>query len=203
VTNLISTSVQAQTVIVPNLLELAQRGDAEAFCELCRTYEGRLLRQATVLCGDATLAEDLAQDTLFEAWKCIRRFNGQCHFFTWLCAILLNRSRNVRRVRSPIALSSLTPGEHVPVHPLLENMVDEGLAPDQLAQCSERAAMLQDCLAKLPGEQRQVIYLRFYVDQSLEGIAAALGCSLGTVKSRLFTALEKLRKMKRLSSANR
>lgn len=48
---------------------------------------------------------------------------------------------------------------------------------------------------KLPKKHRDVVYLRFYVDNSLEGIAAALNCSVGTVKSRLFHALEKLRKM--------
>jgi len=51
----------------------------------------------------------------------------------------------------------------------------------------------------LPAKQQQVIYLRFYVDHSLGGIAAALGCSVGTVKSRLFHALEKLRAMNVLS----
>jgi DNA-directed RNA polymerase specialized sigma24 family protein len=50
----------------------------------------------------------------------------------------------------------------------------------------------------LPAKQQQVIHLRFYVDDSLGGIAAALGCSVGTVKSRLFNALDKLRGMNAL-----
>jgi len=55
----------------------------------------------------------------------------------------------------------------------------------------------------LPAKHQQVIYLRFYVDDSLEGIAAALGCSVGTVKSRLFHALDKLRGMKAAGSFGR
>jgi hypothetical protein len=55
------------------LLEQARVGDAEAFGEVYRMYETRLLRQAMALCGQASLAEDLAQDTLVEAWKCLRR----------------------------------------------------------------------------------------------------------------------------------
>ena len=55
------------------------------------------------------------------------------------------------------------------------------------------------CIQTLPARHQQVIYLRFYVDNSLESIAAALGCSVGTVKSRLFHALEKLRKMNALN----
>jgi RNA polymerase sigma-70 factor (ECF subfamily) len=62
------------------LLAQAQAGDAEAFGEVCRAYETRLLRQAMALCGDAVLAEDLAQDTLVEAWRCLRRYNGSSLF---------------------------------------------------------------------------------------------------------------------------
>jgi RNA polymerase sigma-70 factor (ECF subfamily) len=52
----------------------------------------------------------------------------------------------------------------------------------------------------LPAKHQQVVYLRFYVDDSLEGIAAALGCPVGTVKSRLFHALDKLRGMSAMTA---
>jgi len=55
--------------------------------------------------------------------------------------------------------------------------------------------LVRQCVQALPAKHQQVIYLRFYVDDSLEGIAAALGCPVGTVISRLFHALDKLRKM--------
>ena len=79
------------------LLESARSGNAEAYGEVYRAYSTRLLRQAMTLCRNAALAEELAQDTLVEAWKGLRRYNGRCQFFTWLCAILLNRYRNVLR----------------------------------------------------------------------------------------------------------
>ena len=59
--------------------------------------------------------------------------------------------------------------------------------------------LVQQCIQALPAKHQQVIHLRFYVDDSLEGIAAALGCSVGTVKSRLFHALDKLRGMNAFS----
>src|SRR5712671_3450136 len=90
----------------PDLLEQSRSGDADAFCALCRSYELRLLRQAVSVCGNAAVAEELAQDTLVEAWKSLRRYNGRCQFFTWLCAILLNRYRNTIRQKRPMALSS-------------------------------------------------------------------------------------------------
>src|SRR5436190_18900351 len=79
------------------LLAAARAGDAEAFAELCRSYEARLVRQAVALCGNASIGEELAQETLVEAWKFLRRYDGRCRFFTWICAILLNRFRNLLR----------------------------------------------------------------------------------------------------------
>jgi RNA polymerase sigma-70 factor, ECF subfamily len=78
-------------------------------------------------------------------------------------------------------------------------LADPDSLPDEAAQRRERTALVRSCIEALPAKQQQVIYLRFYVDDSLGGIAAALGCSVGTVKSRLFHALDKLRGMNALS----
>ena len=69
------TFVETEISDTRSLLDQAQSGDAEAFGEICRVHGTRLLRQAVVLCGNPTLAEDLAQDTLVEAWKSLRRQN--------------------------------------------------------------------------------------------------------------------------------
>ncbi len=183
------------------LLDQAQAGDAEAFGELCRSYEGRLLRQAMTLCANEALAEDLAQDTLVEAWRCLRRYNGRCQFFTWLCAILLNRYRNTVRQKRPLSFSALATSDRDDVLAHVGALPDLELRPDEAVQLQERAAMVHRCIEALPAKHQQVIYLRFYVDHSLEGIAAALDCSVGTVKSRLFNALEKLRAMRALGGA--
>jgi RNA polymerase sigma-70 factor (ECF subfamily) len=155
-----------------------------------------LLRQAAALCGDPALAEDLAQETLLEAWKSIRRYNGRCRFFTWLYAILLNRYRNVLREKRPVALAVLSARDRDGAQNLLDHLPDDNSWPDEATAQAERAALLRRCVERLTPKHREVIYLRFYVDDSLEGIAAALGCSVGTVKSRLFYAIEQLRAMK-------
>ena len=181
-----------------DLLERAQGGDTEAFGEVCRVYETRLLRQANVLCGNATRAEELAQDTLVEAWKSLRRYNGQCRFFTWLCAILLHRHRNTLRRRRLMPWSALAPPGREEVEPPAAHVTAVEAWPDEAAQLREQEALLRRCVDSLPRKHQQVIYLRFYVGDSLQGIAAAVGCSVGTVKSRLFHGLEKLRRMKEL-----
>jgi RNA polymerase sigma-70 factor (ECF subfamily) len=182
-----------------SLLDQAQGGDLEAFGEVCRTYEKRLFRQAVALCGNAALAEDLAQDTLVEAWKSLRRYNGRCQFFTWLCAILLNRYRNTVREKRPLPFSDLPVDDDGEFQHGLDQMAVDEPWPDQAAWLREEAVLVRRWIQALPPKHRQVILLRFYVDDSLEGIAAALGCSVGTVKSRLFNALEKLRSMQAMS----
>jgi RNA polymerase sigma-70 factor (ECF subfamily) len=189
------TCVETEISDPQSLLDQARAGDAEAFGEICRIHGTRLLRQAVALCGNLTLAEDVAQDTLVEAWKCLHRYHGRCQFFTWLCAILLNRYRNVRRGNRFWPAAMFGGREQAELEKHLGNLADHAVQPDQAVEQCEQAALVRQCIQTLPAKHQQVVYLRFYVDDSLEGIADALGCSVGTVKSRLFHALEKLRKM--------
>ena len=197
---LISTFVEIETPDPRSLLELARAGDAEAFGEVYRAHATRLLRQAMALCGNVALAEELAQDTLVEAWKCLRRYNGRCEFFTWLCAILLNRYRNSLRNNRLQPVSALGSREQNEFINTVEKLADRSFLPDEAAELREQSALVWKCIEALPVKHQQVIYLRFYVDDSLEGIAAALGCSVGTVKSRLFHALDKLRGMNAINA---
>ena len=194
------TYVETETPDTQSFLDQARAGDVEAFGEVYRAYGTRLLRQAVALCGNVSLAEELAQDTLVEAWKSLRRYNGRCEFFTWLCAILLNRFHNLLRQKRPLPFSAFSRHDRDEFQENIINLPDHDSLPDETVQLREQAARVRACLQTLPPKHQQVIYLRFYVDDSLEGIAAALGCSVGTVKSRLFHALDKLRGMKALDA---
>jgi RNA polymerase sigma-70 factor (ECF subfamily) len=178
-----------------SLIVQARQGDGEAFGELCQQFESRLLRHAILLCGDVSLAEDLAQETFIEAWKCLGRYNERCQFLTWLCAILHNRHRRVLRRRKLFSMAWLGGSQPNETITRLQDRADDVFSPADSAQLREQAALVRRCVEALPAKQQQVVYLRFFVDDSLEGIAAALHCSLGTVKSRLFHALDKLRRM--------
>ena len=183
-----------------DLVEQARRGNESSFNALCRLYENRLFRQAMLLSGDETTARDLAQDAMVEAWKSVARYNGQCRFFTWACSILIHCHRRSIRRRRPVPFSWLLPSERERAESGLAASADSKGSPSELVEQEERAALLRHCLERLPAKQRQVVYLRFYVDSSLDGIAAALGCSVGTVKSRLFNALDRLTRMNELKN---
>ena len=194
------TEVETPSSELLRCIAQARAGDAGAFGEVYRAYASRLLQQAMALCGNVALAEELAQDTLVEAWRCLHRYNGRCQFFTWLCAILLNRYRNsVRRSRF-LPVSKLGSAERDQFNNTVARLVDGSALPSEAAECREDVALVWKCIQALPTKQQQVIYLRFYVDDSLQGLAVALGCSVGTVKSRLFHALGRLRGMNALNA---
>jgi len=198
--SLTPTFVETEISETRSLLDQARAGDTEAFSEVYRACGTRLLRQAVALCGNVSLAEELAQDTLVEAWKSLRRYNGRCQLFTWLCAILLNRYRNVLRENRLRPASTPSGRDQDEVEKQTGDLADHTALPDQAVELREQALLVRQCVHALPAKHQQVIYLRFYVDDSLESIAAALGCSVGTVKSRLFHALDKLRKMNAFST---
>src|SRR5206468_8542452 len=106
------------------LLAQAREGDAPAFCRLVQPLEARLLRQAAALCRDLSAAEDLASETLAQAWKSLGTYNETCRLSTWLYAILLHRhQKSLRAARSrPIPLAWLPWAEadkHREAHRLL------------------------------------------------------------------------------------
>ena len=173
-------------------------GEAEAFCLLTEPMQARLLRQAVTLAGDVSAAEDLVSETLVEAWRSLPRYNQTCRLSTWLYAILLHRHRRaIRRARCrPISLAWLPFFERQNLQDLQENLPSSEPSPAEALAQNETAARLRQYLELLPEKHRQVILLRFFEDASLSDMAAVLGRSEGTVKSRLHHALEKLRKMK-------
>jgi RNA polymerase sigma-70 factor (ECF subfamily) len=182
----------------PDLLSRARAGETQAFCLLIEPLQTRLLRQATALAGDLNVAEDLVSETLVEAWKSLPRYNETCRFSTWLYAILLHRhQKSIRRARSrPVSLARLPLSETQELRDRHENIASTETSPAEAATRHELFIGLRQCVEKLPAKHRQVILLRFFEDASLPDMATVLGCSVGTVKSRLYHALEKLRKMK-------
>jgi RNA polymerase sigma-70 factor (ECF subfamily) len=185
---------QAESHDSAHLLGEARKGNADAFCTLCRAFENRLFKNAMLLCRNESAAEELAHDAVVEAWRHLHRYNGKCQFFTWLCAILFNRYRNfVRENRSRTVASSV---DEENVSGILESISDESDTPDQTMLRTERHEALRRGMEKLSLKHREVVHMRFFVDASLESIAVALNCSIGTVKSRLFNALDKLREMR-------
>ncbi len=167
------------------LIDRAKAGEAIAFERLAEQHAAPLWRCALALGKDSHWAEDLVQETLVEAWRSLARFDGRCRFSTWLYGILRHRFLKGRRGQNAVRLSASD---------ALGQKQCTAPSPDHSAEVSEDAQRVRQAVANLSEEHRLVVELRFFAGATLDEIAATLGCPLGTVKSRLHYALEKMRK---------
>ena len=180
ITGIVNTPADDQR----ELIDRAQAGEATAFERLAEQYAAPVALAA--LCKDRHWAEDLVQETLVQAWQSLTRFDGRSGFSSWLHGILRHRFLKGRRQQNAARLSASDGLDQTPCI---------ACTPDRSAEMSEDAVRIRRTLANLSEEHRLVVELRFFADATLDEIAAALGCPLGTVKSRLHNALEKLRQM--------
>ncbi|MGW4896197.1 SigE family RNA polymerase sigma factor [Kitasatospora sp. NPDC004240] len=144
----------------------------------------RLLRTAFLLAGDRHTAEDLAQQCLERAYVAWGRVRAADDPHAYVRRILVNEHARRFRRRPPEQLVTAVPDRAGPA--------------DGYARLDERAALLA-ALGTLPPRQRQAVVLRYWEDLSETQVAAAMGCSVGTVKSQAAKGLAKLRAVTSLS----
>ena len=168
------------------LVERARRGDQEAYEEIVRAHQGIAFRTAYLLAGDATLAEEAAQDAFVNAYRSLSRFRPCAPFRPWLLRIVANEARNKRRGAGRRAGAELRAAAATPSG-------DAAPSPETHVLEGERRETLVAALNTLREDDRLVVAYRYFLDLSEAETAAALGVRPGTVKSRLSRALERLR----------
>ncbi len=166
------------------LIESAAQGDQEAFRHLWETHHAAAMAAALRLCHQRALAEEITQGAFLLAWRGLPRFQKGSPFRPWLMRILFRHALDVmekqRTYLRPISLDDTLELE-VPLADLQE----------QVVQREE----VQQALAQLGAEQRRVIALRYGADLTEVDIAQVLDWPVGTVKSRLNRARERLREL--------
>ena len=167
------------------LLAALKSHHPSALDALIETHGTRLLRSATLLCGNETNAQDLVQDTFVEALRSVHRFRGQSSFYTWLHSILLNLTRHHRRDNRRLIFDNELATQDVPV-------VDEQAASLDLETAISE---LKRALRQLSDPHREVLVLRYYEQMKIDEIARHVGVSTGTVKSRLHYAVREMQKL--------
>jgi len=175
------------------LIRDAQRGDLEAFNRLVLAYQDRVYSQAFRVLGDSQSADDAAQEAFISAYKNLRSFRGGS-FRAWLLRIVTNACYDELRRRKRRPTVALEPvddaGEEIESPHWI---ADPGESPEQNIERSELGQAIQACLDQLPEDFRVVVVL---VDvQGLDYLEAAdaIGKPLGTVKSRLARARNRMR----------
>ncbi len=171
-----------------DLIRRAQSGDTEAFGALVTRHERFVYNLALRVIGDAQEAEDLAQEAFVRAWLALANFRGQAQFRTWLFRIVTNLCYN----RLPGLRRELSAfGDDC----LMEAPDDAPANADPAAslEASEQQANLHREIDGLPESYRLLIVLRYQQELSYEEIASVVNLPLGTVKTGLFRAKERLR----------
>jgi RNA polymerase sigma-70 factor (ECF subfamily) len=166
------------------LLREAQRGSEEALEVLVRRHWPLAHRAAYLVIGDATAAEDVAQEALVAAIRSLDRFDLRRPFGPWLHRIAVNRAIDHARARA--ARGEVASGTAEEAELRGNPRAAAGGEPDP------RADRLRSALAGLSAEHRAIVAMRFLLDLSPGEIAAELGLPRGTVNSRLRRALDHL-----------
>jgi RNA polymerase sigma factor (sigma-70 family) len=162
------------------------RGRDSAVIEaLIETHGDRLLRSATLLCGDATNAQDLVQDAFVQALRSVHKFRRQSSLYTWLHSILLNLTRHYHRDRQRLVYDNELAAREVPVLEERPGALDFENATTELTRA----------LGQLSDSHREILVLRYFEHMKIHELARHLGISKGTVKSRLHYAIREMQKI--------
>ena len=158
------------------VIEACQRGDWDAFRVLFEAHKDQVYSIALRYCGDESAAMDIAQETFLKLFSSIQDFRGDASFESWLYRIVVNRCLDHQRRGRRLM-------------PFLNGLLDIVSAPAaSVLQELLRAEMTKDVqriVGTLPPEQRIVVVLRYTEGLGYDQIAEILGCSAGTVASRL------------------
>lgn len=178
----------------PSDAELVRRlGDADgaALSQLYQRFGRSCYSLARRICADEGLAEDVVQEVFLTLWRDPTRFDpSRGGFATWLLTLIHHKAVDAVRRESTIRRRMVTAPE-----------AGEDWSPtpvpgaDQAAMTRVAASQVRAALHRLPLEQRQVLALAYFGGHTQREIAVLTGVPLGTVKSRMFTAVQRLRSL--------
>jgi RNA polymerase sigma-70 factor (ECF subfamily) len=160
----------------------AQQGDREAFRSLYERYRDRVYNIIFYSIGDEMRAEDVLQIVFVKIYRGLPSFRFEASLSTWIYRIALNECLNQQRRRG---------AQHVPFEALLgsDEEFDAGATADRKHAENERREIIHRAVMELSPKLRAVVALKYVDGLSYEEMASVLGCSAGTVASRLNRAL--------------
>jgi RNA polymerase sigma-70 factor (ECF subfamily) len=176
--------------------ELVRRtldGDHEAYRALVTAYQNKVYGIAYGVIHNREDALDIAQDVFIKAFKKLRSFRGSSSFYTWLYRITVNMAiDHARKKRQTVSVEY---DDRLLEQPPPEGAPRDGqqVNPLEVLERQELNTTIMSAIMELPEEQRATVILRELEDLSYAEIAAVLGCSIGTVMSRLHYGRKKLR----------
>jgi RNA polymerase sigma-70 factor (ECF subfamily) len=173
------------------LVRASQRGDTVAFEELVARHRDKIYARAYSMMRNEDDAIDLSQEAWVKGWQRLRQFQGESTFATWMTRIVINlcldqlRKHQRQRAESIEALDEESGGVERQM-PVVTVNPTAGLERSELRERIDKA------LAQLSYEHRTALVLHEFEEMEYKQIAKTMGCSIGTVMSRLFYARRKM-----------
>lgn len=162
-----------------NLVKSAQKGNDKAFLTLFQKYEQDIYRTAFIYVKNQSDALDVVQETAYRSFKSIKSLKDPSYFKTWLLRIAINCSLDLLRKNK----------SQVQLKPDFKEFVSGAVNEDVALEMTVR-----DLIDGLKEYEKGVIILRFYQDLTIKEVSEALDIPLGTAKTILYRALNRLRK---------
>ena len=174
------------------LVEQAKAGNLNAYEELVRAYESRIHSLIYNMTSNKEDTEDLVQDVFVKAYKSLGRFQGKSSFYTWIYRIAVNSTINfIKRRAKKSALSLDNIDLNIERDPAYVELSAKG-SPLKDMSIKELQEKLNKALLTLSEKHRAVVVLHDIQGVPHNEIAKMLGCSSGTIRSRLYYARQRL-----------
>jgi RNA polymerase sigma-70 factor (ECF subfamily) len=176
------------------LVTRARQGDREAFRGLCERHQRRAYSVALGIVHNSDDARDIVQEAFLKVWKSIGAFEGQSAFYTWLYRIVTNLAiDHLRKLRPSQPYDDAREREEDEI-PGEDNILPQtaGLHPGRALESKEIGQAIERALEGLSANHRAVLLMREVEGLSYKEMARAMGCSEGTIMSRLFHARKKM-----------
>lgn len=175
------------------LVAKCQGGDFEAFDVLVTRYRGKVYAMIVNMVRNDADAWDLAQDVFVKVWKALPKFEARSSFFTWLYRITYNVTCDwvrKKKIQGEGEFDDAMGLERVEISaPTAPKTVPR---PDEKIVGNELGEKIGEALEELSEDHRAVVLMREVQGMSYEEIAESVGCTIGTVMSRLFYARKRL-----------
>ncbi len=178
-------------------IERLRRGEAAAFEELVTERSGEIYGLLFRLTENSEEARDLTQETFLRAFQSIGRFRGEADLRTWIYRIAINQARNRwrwwrRRHKDSTVSLDATKGQSNQT--VIATLAESSDNPEQQTLAHERELALRSALQKVGRAYRETVVLRDIEGFTYEEIAMTLGINIGTVKSRLASGRQELKR---------
>lgn len=171
------------------MISRCQQGDQEALKEIFDKYHKKVYRIAYGVVRHREEALDIVQEVFIKLFRSIKNFKGKSHFYTYLYRMVMNTAIDHARKTGKQFISSLD--EEGSFEPSDE--LEKG--PERILLQKELEERVKGAMEKLPPEQRAALIFRDVEGLSYQEMAEAMGCSIGTVMSRLHYGRKRIQEL--------